>query len=76
MLNNYKETTLFEGADVRCCLWNIFLEQLGCSDEQLIKQLDKPATDFNHLQFFKALEHGLVSVEQLEGDCVQMVLTN
>lgn len=68
--------TIYEGADVRSCLWNIFLEQLGCSEEQLIKRLDKPTTDFRHLEFFEALEHRLVSVEQLEGDCVQMVLTN
>lgn len=71
MSNSIK--TIYEGADVRCCLWNIFLEQLGCSDEQLIKQLDKPATDFNHLQFFNAVENRVTSIVQ-QVDCVQIVI--
>jgi len=76
MLKELTTEIIYEGADVRCCLWNIFLEQLGCSDKQLIEKMDKPDEDFNHLKFFEAIEHKLVSIEQVEGECVQVVLTN
>lgn len=73
-LNNVTGT-IYEGNNLRCCCWNVLLEELKCSDQVLLQLMDKPIAEFNHWAYLESLESRGFQIEiyQLE-DCVQMYI--
>lgn len=68
---------LYEGDDLKGCLWNIFIEdELNLSEQDFCNLMDKPSSDFDHMNYLGILVedrgHQIV-INQLE-DCVQIVL--
>lgn len=46
---------VFEGNNLRECIWNVFLEELELPDEAIISLVDQPLKNFDHLNYLEML---------------------
>lgn len=66
---------LYEGDSLEQCLWNVFLDEAGCTDEEVKKWMDSPMEGFNHSYYLELLQDQKgYTLEINHSDCVQLVI--
>ncbi len=65
---------IFEGGNLRGCIWNIYLEELELPDKAIASLIDKPPHNFDHMNYLEMLLDGYKVIISSVCNRIQLVI--